>query len=246
MLNQEKIGKFIAERRKEQDMTQKQLAEKLHISDKAVSKWETGKSMPDNALLLELCETLDISVNELLSGELLPVGSYHGKAEENMIHLIQETENERKMRKRTWMGMSVGIVILAVMLWVTIILSQGMMVWYLDTVSLLAILLMMVAALLSAGKLGDFFSAFAFCAGKRQSATKEDVERAVASCKLAIAVAVISGVVVTLIGIISFLWQDVGSELIGSNLSVALLSTLYGLIIALLLLPVLGRLKDVY
>lgn len=71
MLNQEKIGKFIAERRKAQELTQKQLAEKLNVSDKAVSKWETGRSLPDNALLLDLCAMLSISVNELLSGERL-------------------------------------------------------------------------------------------------------------------------------------------------------------------------------
>ena len=55
MLNQEKIGKFIAERRKVQELTQKQLAEKLNVSDKAVSKWETGRSMPDNSILFDLC-----------------------------------------------------------------------------------------------------------------------------------------------------------------------------------------------
>ena len=69
-MNQEKIGKFIAECRKKKNITQAQLAEKLSITDRAISKWETGKSMPDSSLMLKLCEILDITVTELLIGEL--------------------------------------------------------------------------------------------------------------------------------------------------------------------------------
>lgn len=68
-MNQTEIGKFIARCRKEKKLTQAQLAEKLNITDRAVSKWETGKSMPDSSIMLELCEILGITVNELLSGE---------------------------------------------------------------------------------------------------------------------------------------------------------------------------------
>lgn len=80
-------------------MTQRKLAEKLGISDKAVSKWETGKSMPDNSLLLELCGILDVNVNELLSGEKLSEDNYHGKAEENMVNLMEESLREKKNRE---------------------------------------------------------------------------------------------------------------------------------------------------
>ena len=68
-MNQVMIGKFIAKCRKEKELTQAQLAERLGITDRAVSKWETGKSMPDASVMLELCEILGITVNELLSGE---------------------------------------------------------------------------------------------------------------------------------------------------------------------------------
>ena len=70
-MNQEKIGSFIAECRRKKKLTQIQLAEKLGITDKAVSKWETGKGLPDASIMIELCDELDISVNELLSGEKL-------------------------------------------------------------------------------------------------------------------------------------------------------------------------------
>ena len=70
-MQQQKIGKFIAEKRKQKGLTQLQLAEKLCITDRAVSKWETGRSMPDYSIMLLLCEVLDMSVNELLNGEVI-------------------------------------------------------------------------------------------------------------------------------------------------------------------------------
>jgi len=80
-MNQEKIGKFIAECRKEKNLTQLQLAEKLNISNRAVSKWETGKSCPDVSIMMELCGILGINVNELLTGERIIMENYQKKAE---------------------------------------------------------------------------------------------------------------------------------------------------------------------
>lgn len=95
-MNQTKTGKFIAAMRKEQSLTQKQLAEQLMISDKTVSKWETGNGMPEVSLMLPLCEALKINVNELLSGEKLTESNYHEKAEENMMELVREKEESKK------------------------------------------------------------------------------------------------------------------------------------------------------
>lgn len=95
-MNQTEIGNFIARCRKKQKLTQAQLAEKLNITDRAVSKWETGKSMPDSSIMLELCAILDITVNELLSGEEIemePYENYEKKAEENLLALKQKEEN---------------------------------------------------------------------------------------------------------------------------------------------------------
>lgn len=97
-MDQVKIGKFIAERRKAKNMTQVVLAEKLNITDRAISKWETGKGMPDSSIMLELCEILEISVNELLSGEKIKMDNYNLKAEENLIELKkQKEESDRNM-----------------------------------------------------------------------------------------------------------------------------------------------------
>lgn len=92
-MNQIEIGTFIAECRKEKKLTQAQLAEKLNITDRAVSKWETGKSMPDSSIMLELCEILGITVNELLSGEKIDMEIYEKKADENLIALKRKDEN---------------------------------------------------------------------------------------------------------------------------------------------------------
>lgn len=97
-MDQVKIGKFIAECRKKKNMTQAILAEKLNITDRAISKWETGKGMPDSSIMLELCNELDISVNELLSGEVIKMENYSQKAEENLLEMKkQKEETDREM-----------------------------------------------------------------------------------------------------------------------------------------------------
>lgn len=100
-MDQIKIGKFIADERKNKKYTQKQLAEILGISDKTISKWECGNGFPEISLLLPLCTELDISVNELLSGERLSENNYKRKAEENMMDFIREKEENRKKMQLT-------------------------------------------------------------------------------------------------------------------------------------------------
>ena len=95
-MNQLAIGKFIAACRKEQKLTQAQLAEQLGITDRAVSKWECGKSLPDASIMLPLCEILGITVNELLSGERLDMEDYNKKAEENLLEMTKQKEESDK------------------------------------------------------------------------------------------------------------------------------------------------------
>lgn len=95
-MDQVKIGNFIQEMRKEQSLTQRELAEKLNISDKTVSKWETGNGLPEVGLMLPLCELLHISVNELLSGKKLDQKQYYEKAEANIMDLLKERAEAKK------------------------------------------------------------------------------------------------------------------------------------------------------
>lgn len=95
-MNQIKIGTFIAERRKAHNLTQLQLAEMLNITDRAVSKWETGKSLPDASIMIDLCNILGITVNELLSGENIPMEDYDKELEKNLLDIIQQKEESDK------------------------------------------------------------------------------------------------------------------------------------------------------
>ena len=95
-MDQEKIGKFIAELRKEKNITQEQLAEKLGVTSKSISRWENGRTMPDYTLLKDLCNELDININELLSGEKIKENDYVNKSEENLIKLRKQIDKRKK------------------------------------------------------------------------------------------------------------------------------------------------------
>ncbi|MBE6621102.1 MAG: helix-turn-helix domain-containing protein [Ruminococcaceae bacterium] len=101
-MNQIKIGRFIAECRKKSNLTQMQLAEKLGITDKAISKWERGIAMPDTSIMLELCDILGISVTELLSGEKISMDNTNQKNEQLMLDMAKELE---KKNKTIWSSM---------------------------------------------------------------------------------------------------------------------------------------------
>ncbi len=111
-----KIGKYIAFKRKEQGLTQKQLAEKLNMSDKSVSKWERGICLPDVIVYLELCEILGISINEFLAGEDIPKETIEQKAEENIIQITKDNKNKQKYLKKI---IRLLIVMLVVFIFIT-------------------------------------------------------------------------------------------------------------------------------
>lgn len=91
-MDQIKIGRFIAEKRKERGLTQAQLAETFGITDRAVSKWETGRSLPDASIMLELCGLLGITVNDLLCGEVVSMEKYNEETEKNLIEMVRQKE----------------------------------------------------------------------------------------------------------------------------------------------------------
>ena len=91
-MDQIKIGRFIAERRKAAGLTQAALAERLGITDRAVSKWETGRAMPDSSIMLELCDVLSISVTDLLCGEVVTMENYNKELEKNLLEMTKAKE----------------------------------------------------------------------------------------------------------------------------------------------------------
>ena len=144
-MDQIKIGKFIAERRKQVNLTQMQLAEILNITDRAVSKWETGKSLPDSSIMLELCNILKITVNDLLSGEVITMDNYNKEMENKLIEMVKQKEESNRRLLR--MEIVMGICCLLPLFASSIIVSEVPMAEWLSTVIVLASLLPLLIAI---------------------------------------------------------------------------------------------------
>ena len=140
-MDQIKIGKFIADQRKGKGYTQKQLSEILEISDKTVSKWERGNGFPEVSLLLPLCNELEITVNELLSGERVSEEDYRKKAEENMVNLVKEAQESKK--KIILSAMVAGLTIIAAL---PLVMMSGLLVMETWTRILLIVIGLVVIA----------------------------------------------------------------------------------------------------
>ena len=122
-MDQMKIGKFIAERRKACGFTQVQLAEQLGITDRAVSKWETGRALPDASVMMNLCEILGITVNDLLSGEVVLMENYNKEMEKTLLELVKQKEESDKRLLRV--EIVTGVICVAVLLAATVVAAYA-------------------------------------------------------------------------------------------------------------------------
>lgn len=147
-MDQIKIGKFIAECRKKSNFTQMQLAEKLNITDRAISKWENGKSMPDSSIMLDLCNELKISVNELLNGEMIDMKEYDKKSEELLLELAKQDElkNKKLMTSMWTILLTSTIFYIGIMLLAVKTLEEGVL---LGTILTFSTILYIIAAFIS-------------------------------------------------------------------------------------------------
>lgn len=112
-MNQEKIGKFILKLRREKNMTQQELADKIGVTDRAISKWENGRGLPDLSLMMPLCKELGITINELISGEQIEKEDYQSKLEENIFKTIDYT-NRKFANKNKMFKIAIGIMIILI------------------------------------------------------------------------------------------------------------------------------------
>ena len=130
-MDQVKIGRFIAEKRREQGLTQMQLAEALDITDRAVSKWETGKSLPDASIMLELCRLLKITVNDLLNGEVVSMERYNEAMENHLLEMVKQKETKDRQLLRMEIVLSaVSLLFLFAMIAVgAVFMKQGQPKW---------------------------------------------------------------------------------------------------------------------
>ena len=139
-MDQVKIGKFISECRKKNNLTQMQLAEKLNITDRAISKWETGKAMPDSGIMLDLCKELKITVNELLSGEMIDMKEYDKKAEE----LLLEMQKQKEESDRRLLTIEIVMGVITLVLYIALVMGVG----FLPIKESTQVLIIMIATLI--------------------------------------------------------------------------------------------------
>ena len=128
-MDQIKIGRVIAVRRKRANLTQLQLADRLGITDKAVSKWERGITMPDTSIMLELCDVLSISVNDLLCGEVVTMDNYNKELENNLLEMIKlkEQADKRLLSVEVFIGITATVVLFALVLLASFVqMSNGL------------------------------------------------------------------------------------------------------------------------
>ena len=127
-MDQIKIGEFISLKRKEKNITQSELAEKLNITDRSISKWENGNGLPDTSILTNLCAILEITINELLSGEHLDDVVYKETAENNIAVVFEESERKIKKYNKI-MNWIIAFVVAAIYLTVSLITQKWEYTW---------------------------------------------------------------------------------------------------------------------
>ncbi len=249
-MEQEKIGEFIAAQRKEKGMTQKQLGDALKISDKTVSKWECGKGLPDISIIMPLCELLNISVNELLSGEHLTEDSYPEKAEENMMQLIQETENQKRDSTRRYYFRTAAWILGNLLILLALIMTSASqknfpIFFYFDFTVLGTTLCNMFLTLFFSGYTKAFRKAFSFLCNRPES--QKELKDAIVAVSLAVKSLIIGGIFWTIFFAIYLLWlSDTfadDSYMFMANLAITLLPILYGFFGTMILLPIKARLE---
>lgn len=243
-MDQKKIGKFIAEMGKEQNLTQIQLAEALGISNKTISKWECGNGMPDYAVIEELCRVLHINANELLSGERIPSNDYNRKAEENIMSLMEENSKNRKWDKGIMM-VSMALIFLLILF---VILQYGGIEAihnFIDTPTIFYMSLITMVVLGMAGKLKDFLKAFTYVIKPEQEITQ--TKKSMCAVKVAIIIINIIAILAFVIANVTILqvWSRTQAEfkILATHIAVSLLNIVYALIFTVILLPIYWRLK---
>ena len=247
MIDQKKTGQFISDIRKEKGLTQRQLADEIGVSDKAISRWETGRGMPDTSIMPDLCKVLDISINELLSGQRLSSTDYNGKAEENMVELIKSNESIKKYGRKAVIGTIAGIILLCLFIYLITIVSGGvgMIIYFIDAPSLIALLGIQLIILATSGYFVEFFRSFKLLFSSKSYSDEELMqlsEKSEYALSFGIKATILASICVVLIGFVVFMHHMSDPATIGPSLAVMVLTSLYAVIISLILLIIKGRL----
>ena len=251
MLDQKKTGMFISEMRKEKGLTQKQLASEIGVSDKAVSKWENGRGMPDTSLIPDLCRVLGINLNELLSGERLSEDAYSGKAENNMVELIKNNEKAKRENTGSAIGTIIGIVFLCLFVYGITIISGGMtqIIWFLDAPSLVAVLGIQFIILGASGQFYNYFRSFRLVFAPK-SYNPEELKLLADKSEYAVSFGIkallMAGCLSSIIGFVMAAGTIGDLSILGPLLAVAVLTMFYSVLISLFMYVIKGRVHKIY
>ena len=242
-MDQKKTGNYIAEKRKQLGMTQKQLAEQVGLTDKAVSKWERGKSVPDSTMIADLCRVLHISVNEFLSGEDIQKESYPDKAEENMKGLMKEHNFQKRNSKLIIVSMAAGFILTLLGLIATFMNIEGFYIitYFIDVPSLLFLLGIDLIVLVLSGAVIDFFGSLAVCF-RKEKGKEEQIARSIKAVKFVLILNVLAGSFIFIGQLILTMPLALQSGTVPQMISLLIITIWYSIFLDLLLLPVLFRL----
>ncbi len=246
-----KNGEFISTVRNEHNMTQKDLAEKLGVSNKTVSKWENGHSFPDVDLLLPLCKELNITVTDLLNGERVEEKDIRDKAESVMIEMLEDTKEKSENRL---IGLAKGLARIfgwiAVPLLLAVVSPMGIkqtIFAFFDIVSLLVEILFPVVVLLVSGKRKDFINGFAILwkSSDRVRWSESEIQGAVDAFWLVEFTLIAGGVFDMLFQFVEIVWSvnQYSPEILLPNIAVSMQSLLYGLYMCIIFESIRIRLK---
>lgn len=230
-MDQIKIGKFIAEKRKDQNFTQKQLAMELGISDKTISKWENGDRMPDVTLILKLCEILQITVNELLVGEPMDSDNFQKEVDQNVINLMKDNQKNNKNRIRRTLEILAGIIMVTVAFAGMILVVGGttQVLFYIDYRTGLFLYGLFVLILGLTGTFTDYIKAFKVAFQQNEFA-QETIHVAKKNIQNAGILLLVIGVLTSIVAVVAVFGNIDASYAIGPVLSQAILSIFYTMI----------------
>lgn len=246
-MKQDKIGKFIADLRKEHGLTQQQLADTLNVSNKTISKWECGNGMPELSLILPLCEALDISINELLTGERLTADGYSKKAEENIMNLLMENENI-KSNRNSISTIIITIATTVIGVWFIICTNLGFAHKgiFFDENLILTMVASLFLFLIAAKHIKNFFLAFKILTGLIKEPQPDDVKNAYSALSLASSCLLGTGALLSIIQFSAIMFEntDLNESWFSPYLFYwASFGLLYGVICHLFFLPLKARLQ---
>lgn len=244
MINQIKIGQFIAESRKNLNLTQKQLAEEIGVTDKTISKWETGNRLPDAALLMDLCRVLQVDVNELLKGERVKPENYDQNANDTLVDLVGEINVIKQEKRGQYIGMIFGVVSIVCAIAIVMVKSLGTdrLSDFLDIYTLLLLIGIICLILTATGCFHDFINVWKVCILRKRISERE-MKATVQTVSFACLVTLIVGVIISTAGIVSVIGHIGTAEILGPPMAQTVLSVLYTALLELIYVVVLFQLK---